>query len=188
MAQMIGVLAALVIGGLFLISMMTTLFNIQVNSRDLADTVPIHKNTEHLCNQMQSTLGLVGIGIHDGTAIVTASATEFKFRTQWDVFGDTLSTVKDTIWIRQGTNYNQLGRDVLVTCHNLPVSDFYAVQWFKSIAFTYYDVSGNITATLADIRSIRVDLSLEKPSSLVGRPTMKNKVSFWCYFKNLYLP
>jgi hypothetical protein len=188
MAQIIGVIAALIIGGLFLTTMMTTLYNIQVNSKDLADTVPLHKNTEHMCNQMQSTLGLVGIGIHDGTAILTASSTEFKFRTKWDVFGDSLKTVADTVWIRSGSTVNQLGRDVLVTCHNQPVSDFKAILWFKSMAFTYYDASGSITSTLSSIRSMRVDVSFEKQSSIMGRPTMKNKVSFWSYFKNLYLP
>jgi hypothetical protein len=188
MAQIIGVIAALIIGGLFLTTMMTTLFNIQVNSKDLADTVPLHKNTEHLCNQMQSTLGMVGIGIHDGTAIVTASSSEFKFRTMWNVLGDSLSTVADTVWIRSGSTVNQLGRDVLVTSHNQLISDFKAVQWFKAMSFTYFDASGNITSTLANIRSMRVDLSFEKQSSMMGRPAMKNKVSFWCYFKNLYLP
>jgi hypothetical protein len=188
MAQIIGVIAALIIGGLFLTTMMTTLFNIQVNSRDLADTVPLHKNTEHMCNQMQSTLGLVGIGIHDGSAIVAAGQNEFKFRTMWDVFGDTLSTVADTVWIRSGNTANQLGKEVYVTCHSQPISDFRAVQWFKSMTFSYFDASGNTTATLENIRSMRVDLSFEKQSSMMGRPTMKNKVSFWCYFKNLYLP
>ncbi|HNX00011.1 MAG TPA: hypothetical protein PLE74_13360 [Candidatus Cloacimonadota bacterium] len=188
MDQMIGIIAALIIGTLFLTTMMTTLFNIQINSRDLADTVPLHKSTEHLCNQLQSTLGMVGIGIHDGTAIITASSTEFKFRTMWSVFGDSLSTTADTVWVRQGSTVNQLGRDVLVTCHSQSLSDYRAVQWFKSMSFTYFDASGNVTTTLANIRSMRVDLSFEKPSSMAGRAPMKNKVSFWCYFKNLYLP
>jgi hypothetical protein len=193
MGQMIGVVAALVIGGLFLTTMMATLFNMQANSRDIANTVPLHQNAERLSNQLHDVLAMQGLNIKDGTSVVSATTTQFKFKTCWNFDNDSLSTTVDTIRITYDNTPGQLGKKMIVTAQGpsggvRKIGDFESIQWLKDINFVYYDVNGSVTATTANIRSLRLDLSFEKASSTMGKPTIKNKVSLWSYFKNLYLP
>ena len=191
MSSLLDAIGALAIGGLFLVTMFTTLFNVQVTGQNIGLQVNLNQCAQVICRELDLYLGKVGVDV-SGPDILEAEPQSFEFRSKWSITADTTTTTENTVKIAIGDSM-PCGFPIEVTQNDtlIPGSDI--ALWLKSLNFTYYNEDDRIILTPLDslnhIRSVKVDMEFFHEGSSVGTGArnINTKIVFWKYFKNLYL-
>jgi len=190
MSSLLDAIGAVAIGGLFLVTMFTTLFNVQVTGQNIGLQVTLNQCADVICDELDNYLGKVCIDVtgSGSDTIMVAASDSFKFCSNWDVFADITTSSENVIKIALGDS-THIGYPMEVTQNGILVSGTDIPLWLKSMKFTYYDVDENETFILKDIRSVKVEMEFFHEGSLVGpgERNINTKIIFWKYFKNLYL-
>lgn len=194
MGSLLDAIGAVAIGGLFLITMFTTLFNVQVTGQNIGLQVTLNQCADVICDELDNYLGIVCIdATGSGTdTIMVAASDSFKFCSNWDVFADTTTSSENVIKIALG-NSTPIGYPMQVTQNDTLIPGTDIALWLKSLNFTYYNEDDRIILTPIDsldyIRSVKVEMEFFHEGSLVGpgERSINTKIIFWEYFKNLYI-
>ena len=191
MGSLLDAIGALAIGGLFLVTMFTTLFNVQVTGQDIGLQVNLNQCAQVVCKELDRYLGKVGVNI-SGSDILVAEPDSFKFRSKWSITADTTTSTENIVKIAMGDSMT-CGYPMEVTENDTLILGTDIALWLKSLNFTYYNEDDRIILTPIDsldhIRSVKVDMEFFHEGSSVG-PGARNintKIILWKYFKNLYL-
>jgi prepilin-type N-terminal cleavage/methylation domain-containing protein len=97
-----------------------------------------------------------------GAGIVAASATSLRFTVDRNFDGDLNDVSEDITYDVTGGNLqltDDIGTETLTDNVN-------------NISFTYFDQDGAVTATVGDIRSVEISLTLQEPAGR-GRPVLR---------------
>ena len=192
MFSLFDALASVIIGGLVILMILTSLLNIQEHAYNTTMQVTVNQISEHVSSVLQDYLSNVGLNVDPVTAIVHARKKSFRF---WALEYDETTPVE--YHMEQAAQDTLTGWwPVIVRINGLKVmGNFYTEERFK---YEYFDEDGNLipfvgssipAGNLPDIRSMRCELAFVHSGwSYAGHTsTLKNRIVFWKFFKNLYL-
>jgi len=168
MAALLDVMFSIVLGSLFLLMILAYNF-------DMVDAS--HINNMYL--NVQSTgigfqeilkydLKKIGLGVSDSTVVFTiANTNQIKFKTDLDLDGS-INVVHYYTGDLSSADFTENPNDMLLyrKVDNNPVEHFSIGM--TDIRFNYYDMDGNETAILADIRHIGYSFYLESTFAYDG--------------------
>lgn len=190
MTSLLDALGAAAIGGLFIITMLTAMFNIQAEGFNATMAITTTRISEEYVNLVDSLyMAKVGLGAIEGDEIITADENEFVFITQWNYLAEPprlISGVNFEISIVVG---DETDDGYPLTVHQDNEHLFGPIYLSENDIFTYYDVDENETTTRAEIRSARVQMAFRTETYRFqsGPQSVSYRLTFWKYFKNLYL-
>jgi len=180
MSSILDVLGAMITGSIILLMMFSALFNIQVISYNTQLQISLSQMSEDLITGrkigndhylgLESFLSRVGAGVPDSLAIIEATSTSFKFLGR----SNTSSAISSPLYVYKDDMVNHISGPF----------------WLADpLSLTYYDENENPTLNIADIRSIKVDITFlyNTYRSDIDKKLIKHNIVFWKYFKNLYL-
>ena len=182
MVSLLDVLGATVIGAILILSMINAQYNIQAMSLDIRMYVNLFDISDNTVSVLESYLSKVGFGV-DTTAIIAAAPDSFEFRAKFSLADSTFSTLS----VVQGDSIADKGYPFQLKRNG--VTELGPFYLSNSLRFTYYDADGNTTSVLANIRSVKSEMEFFYASLRGGINIRKYKhrITFWKYFKNLYL-
>lgn len=188
MGSMINVIGATAIGAMFLLTVLSGIFNAQAIAFNAKMQVTLAKVSEDVIEILDTYyLSRVGLGV-SSNEIISASDSSFEFKSRLD--DATGNETEFTILITKD------GNDDLVVYRDgaLDFGPFKLSDSTDNLKFTYfkYDSStgGDIEeSSLNLIQSVEVDIEFQYQTYKMesGVDYVKYKVKFWSYFKNLYL-
>jgi len=194
MSALIDAIGALVIGGLLLLIMINTLFNIHAQSVDIEQQLILSQISENIARIIGGYLSLAGAG-ESGSIIDSTGVHRLRFAANDTTFTSVLRTYD----IVQGDS-TQFGFPLEVFVDgNRELGPFYLSE---EMQITYFDENdNNIVLTnglvpsvnLDDIRYIRLEFEFFfdafSPADIPGwlRDDPKNHIVLWRYFINMYL-
>ena len=187
MQAIIDVIGALAIGGLVLITMLTTLFNVQFTSHDIARSVLLYDNVQKACEMLHSTLATVAIDMPLDSIFVTTTANRFSFYSKWNINNDQLDTGIHQYTVYLDDTSTDLGSELILTQDGTPTQNLSSILWLSSLQFAYLDAADNPTANQSLIRTIRVDMQFSRTASNMDRNDLNTNISLWNSFKNISL-
>ena len=190
MHSFLDAIAAVLVGGIVLLTVLTAITNIQEHAYNTTMQVTVNQISEHVSTVLQKYLSAVGLNVDSATAIVHARKKSFRFRGEYnDIIHEFL--------IEQGTQDTTTGWWPLsIKSDGITImGNFYTEEEVK---YSYYDIDGNKIAfvgnsiaagNLPNIRSIRCEQSFVHPGWIYGgqTTTIRNRIVFWKFFKNMYL-
>ena len=188
MGSMINVIAATAIGAMFLLTILSSIFNAQAIAFNAKMQVTLAQVSEDVIEILDTYyLSRVGLGV-SGNKIISASDSTFIFESclDDDIGDDTQYTISIT---KDGNDDLVVYRDGALDFGPFELSDS-----TDNLKFTYfkYDSStgGDIEESSINlIQSVEVDIEFEYKTFKIetGVDYVRHKVKFWTYFKNLYL-
>jgi len=191
MTSLLDAIFATINSGLFLITIFTTLFNLQASSQDTTFHVTLNNAAEVQYQELDNCLGKVGAGVYSGQILV-AEPDSFVFKTKYDLINDIMGSVINTISISLGDSTSQ-GIPIKIMQNGVPLPGSNVPLWLRDLNFSYYDIDENQITTPGDslsyIRLLKTDLQFAFETSYVG-PGERNiitNLTFWKYFINFYL-
>lgn len=192
MARMIIIIASTAIGAMFLLTVLSGIFNAQAIAFNAKMQVTLAQVSEDVIEILDTYyLSRVGLGV-PGDKIISALDNTFIFESCLD--DDIGDDTQYTISITKDANGN-------LVVYREGVLDFGPFELSDSadnLKFTYYKydstTGGDIEvaspdSNKEDILSIEVDIEFEYQTYKIetGVDYVRHKVKFWSYFKNLYL-
>ncbi|MDP8202212.1 MAG: hypothetical protein P9M11_08730 [Candidatus Tenebribacter burtonii] len=190
MSSILDVLGAMITGSIILLMMFSALFNIQVISYNTQLQISLSQMSEDLITGrkigndhylgLESFLSRVGAGVPDSLAIIEATSTSFKFLGR----SNTSSAISTYYFVQKAAS------SPLYVYKDDMVNHISGPFWLADpLSLTYYDENENPTLNIADIRSIKVDITFlyNTYRSDIDKKLIKHNIVFWKYFKNLYL-
>ncbi|GEM_PF-897154 len=198
MGSMLDVIGATIIGAVFILAMVTAVYNVQVityNSNMMLTTTQV---TDRVITAIDSFyVPNLGLGVTSGDAIKEAGEHSFKFK------GIIEGSVIDTILIRrEGTagNYTlNIYKELPGGSLSQQLGPFNLTDSENNLKFTYFKYvlsGGTYTATpitgsadIPDIRFVQIDLDMKQNMvrNDVDARDLHNHIQTWVYFKSLYI-
>lgn len=198
MGSMLDVLGATVIGAVFILAMVTAVYNVQVitfNSEMMLTNTEI---TDRIVTAIDSLyIPDAGLGVTDGVAIKDASERSFRFK------GMIEGSVVDTILIRRE---GSVGNYTINFYKELPggslsrlMGPFDLTDNDTNLKFTYFKYADNgsgLEPTLISgssdwqsIRLVQVDIDLQQRMirNDIDARKLHNHVRTWVYLKSLFI-
>lgn len=179
--SLLDAIGATIIGGMLLLTMINAIHHTQAIGINIEMHVNLFDISDNTVSIIESYLSKVGFGV-DTTAIIAATPDSFQFRAKMSLDDYTFSTLS----VVQGDNTDkgyplQIKRDGVTVLGPFYLSD--------SLRFTYYDADGDTTSVLANIRSVKSEMEFfyEAFRGDLDKRQLKHRITFWKYFKNLYL-
>ncbi|MBN1326599.1 MAG: hypothetical protein JW996_01485 [Candidatus Cloacimonetes bacterium] len=194
MASILDALGAVIIGGLLLLTMMASLFNLQGKAIDIEQQVILAEVSESVAGIISEYLAVAGAG--QSAQILSGTGDS---RLTFTGSNSTYTSALNTYDIRQDS-VTTLGFPLSVFIDNFRVLGPFFLS--DSLRFFYFDdalnsistVNGNIAnENLHQIRSVRMEMEFFydafAPDSLAGpdRKDPKNRIVMWQYLNNMYL-
>jgi len=183
MGSMLDAIGALVIGGMILISIFNTMFNVNFLGYDLNMEFQLMKTSEQIVAGIDTLyLAKVGSGMGTSTGIKVATPINFKYQYK----ATPQATVADEINIVQEAKATNGYPLKVYRNGKLELGPFWLAD---SLKFIYYSKSGNVTTNVDSVRSVRVRMNFtyDYLSSGQGGRKIRYDTTFWRYFENLYL-
>jgi len=192
MYSLLDAIASVIVGGLVLLMVLTSLLNIQEQAYNTTMQVTTNKISEGVSSILQDYLSNVALNINPDVAIVHARKKSFRY---WGMDYDDSTPIE--YHIRQAAQDTTTGwwpLQVRIDGSQV-MGNFYTEEKF---IYDYYDADGNLipfvgsnipSADLPNIRSMRCELAFVQPGwDYVGHTsTIRNRIVFWKFFKNMYL-
>jgi hypothetical protein len=195
---MLDVIGATVIGAVFILAMVTAVYNVQVITHNSNMMLTNTEITDRIITAMDSLyIPKAGLGVTDGVTIKDASARSFRFK------GMVEGSVVDTILIRrEGTQGNytlNIYKELAGGSLSRQMGPFALTDDDRNLKFTYYKYADNgsgLEPTLisgsADWQSIRlvqidIDLQQTMVRNDIDPRTLHNHVRTWVYLKSLFI-
>jgi len=194
MSALIDAIGALVIGGLLLLIMINTLFNIHSQAVDIEQQLILSQISENITRIITGYLSLAGAG-ESGVILDSTGVHRLKFNASDSTYTSDLRTFD----IIQGDS-TQFGFPLVVNVDDVrELGPFYLSE---EMEITFFDENDNHivltnglvpSGNLDDIRYIRLELeffydafsSNDVPGWIREDP--KNHIILWRYFINMYL-
>jgi len=188
MLSLIDAISAVVTGGLILVAIFTSLFNVQASSHNITFLVTLLDFTNVQLNEIESCLGKLGVDVED-PKIIAAEPERIAFRSRWSLFADTTTSSVNIIELSLGDS-TAYGRPVIITQNDSLIQGTQAPLFLDALRFTYFDANEHIIVSPADsleyIRMVRIDLEFQRTGATMERD-IKAKFTSWKYLKNMYL-
>ena len=193
MGNMINVIGATAIGAMFLLTVLTGIFNAQAIGNNAKMQVTLTQVSEDVTDILNTYyMSRVGLGVYSGDRITYASDDSLQFKSCLDdVIGD--DTEYTILITKDGNGDLVVYRNGVIDFGPFGLSDS-----ADNLNFTYfkYDSSTGGDTEVAspntnksDILSVEVDLEFQYQTYKMesGVDYVRHKIKFWSYFKNLYL-
>jgi hypothetical protein len=192
MSSLIDAIGALIIGGLLLLIMINTLFNIQAQSVDIEQQLILSQISENIARIISGYLSLAGAG--EGGAVLDSTGIH---RLRYIASDTTFTSTLKTFDIVQGDS-TQFGFPLEVYVNgNRELGPFFLSE---AMEITYFDENDNEIALTNGfvpnpdiVRYIRLEFEFFydafSPPDIPGwlRDDPKNRIVLWRYFINTYL-
>ena len=192
MGSMINVIGATAIGAMFLLTILSGIFNAQALAFNAQMQITLAQVSEDVIEILDTYyLSRVGLGI-PGNKITSALENSFQFESclDDDIEDDTQYTILIT---KDGNSNLVVYREGILDFGPFELSDS-----ADNLKFTYYKydstTGGDIEvaspdSNKGDILSIEVDIEFKYQTYKMesGVDYVRYKVKFWSYFKNLYI-
>lgn len=183
MGSLLDAVGALVIGGMFLVTMFTAQFNVRSIGSDSNMELTLIEMSEKVVDNVNSYLSKVGLGVVGTDKISVASPNSFEFKGKDNILDPTYTILV----VQEAYDDAEKGYPFKIYRNgSLELGPFYLAD---SLRITYYDIDEVITYTRENIRSIKVEMEFTYDiySSGVRNKKIRNKITFWKYFDNLYI-
>lgn len=199
MGSMLDVIGALVIGGMFIITMMTSIFKIQQLSYNSNMLTTLNKTSELVTRVIDyEYLARLGNGLKDKSSIITeANDTTFTFR-----YKKATAIIPVSMQLRTHTTISNIYNfGVYVNSSATPSLGTFLLEakntgtGAKKSIFTYYNENDARIMTPNDslqyIRSMRLSLYFVYEGRLTGAGVgvdkrYRNQIYLWKYFNNMW--
>ncbi len=194
MSALIDAIGALIIGGMLLLIMVNSMFNIHAQSVDIEQQLILSQISENVARIIGGYLSLAGAG--ESGAILDSTGTH---RLRYIASDTTFTSTLRTYDIVQG-NSTQFGFPLEIYIDGSRImGPFYLAE---EMEITYFDENNNEIvqsngfipiASLEDLRYMRMELEFFydafSPPDVPGwmREDPKNHIVLWRYFINMYL-
>jgi len=194
MSALIDAIGALVIGGILILTMVNSIFNIHAQSVDIEQQLILSQISENIAKIVTGYLSRAGAG-ETGSIMDSTGVHRLKFSASDSTYTSTLKTFD----IIQGDS-TQFGYPLEVYVDNVKeLGPFYLSE---EMTITYFDGNNNVinlvngmvpSANLGNLRNMRLELEFfydafsppDIPS--LTREEPKNRIVLWRYFINMYL-
>ena len=183
MAAILEAIAATVIGGIFILTMIVSVINIQAIGVNTNQQIALVKISEEVVSVVENYLSLVGAGVSDAAAIISTRDTLFTYS-----YADYDGGASHVVDIEQ-ENINGVKRlSIFVDGGATPVLGPFELSDF-GIQFTYYDVNGNPNPADHLVRYIKMIMEFEYDTYRedIDKRYIRHRIQIWKYFKNLYI-
>lgn len=194
MSALIDAIGALVIGGLLLLMIVNSLFNIHAQSVDIEQQLLLSQVSENIARILSGYLSLAGAG--EGGAILDSTGVH---RLRYIANDSTFTSILRTYDIVQGDS-TQGGFPLEIFVDGTRIMGPFFLS--EEMQLTFYNENDNQmsltndlipSADLVDIRYIRLEIEFFydafSPLDIPGwiRDDPKNHIVLWRYFVNMYL-
>lgn len=194
MAALIDAVGASIIGGLLLLVMINSMFNLQTQAINIEKLVLLAQVSDNMSTVITDYLNMAGAGTSGGIMDSTG-LTRLRFSTRDSSFASTLRTFD---FIQQNQTDTGFPFEIHVD-GNLTAGPY---MLSEPVAITYFNADDNVipfvnnvisTSNLANIRYIRMQLDFFydsfSPMQTVGPDDTDphNTIIIWRYFINTYL-
>ena len=181
--SLIDVLGATIIGAILLLSMLSATYHVQAMSLNIRMYVNLFDISDNTISIVEAYLSKVGFGLPAGTtAILAATPDSVLFRAKLSLLDSTYTTLS----LVQGDSIADKGYPFQLKRNGVrELGPFYLSD---KMILTYYDENVDATTDPPDIRSVKCEMEFfYKTSGKFDTKQYKNRITFWKYFKNLYL-
>ena len=177
-------IAATIIGGIFILTMITSIINIQAVGVNTNQQIQLVEISEDVVSVIESYLSLVGAGVADSVnAIISTQDTLFSY-SYADSVGGSPHVIDMTQENINGVKQLSVYEDGNVT----PVLGPFELSDF-GIQFIYYDVNDNPNPADSLVRYVQMIMEFEYDTYRedIDKRFIRHRIQIWKYFKNLYL-
>ena len=176
-------IAATIIGGIFILTMITSIINIQAVGVNTNQQILLVEISEDVVSVIESYLSLVGAGVADSAAIITTRDTLFSY-SYADSVGGSPHIINMTQENISGAKQLSVYEDGNVT----PVLGPFELSDF-GIQFTYYDVNNNPNPADSLVRYVKMIMEFQYDTFRedIDKRFIRHRIQIWKYFKNLYI-
>jgi len=179
-------IAATIIGGIFILTMITSIINIQAVGVNTNQQILLVEISEDVVSVIESYLSLVGAGVADSAAIITTRDTLFSYSYADSVGGSPhiINMTQENISGAKQLSVYEDYEDGNVT----PILGPFELSDY-GIQFTYYDVDDNANPADSLVRYVQMIMEFEYDTFRddIDKRFIRHRIQIWKYFKNLYL-
>jgi len=184
------VIGSVVAGTFIIITIIYSIFNIQRMNHNIS-TLLLLNNTANTMTDVIDLMYLEPVARNlgrDEEAIIRATSNEFRFRKRVVDEGDLMEYHLQTVADASG-NISFIVREVNAGVTGTGTEVFNSAPFFiqSGDVFSYFNRHGNPTDTLSAIHGIKVDFVYVKPGWNAESDEILYPITFWRYFKNIYL-
>ena len=183
MVTLLESIAATIIGGIFILTMITSIINIQAVGVNTNQQIILVEISEDVVSVIESYLSLVGAGVADSAAIISTQDTLFSYS-----YADSVGGAPHVVDITQENINGAKQLSVYADGNVTPVLGPFELSDF-GIQFTYYDVNNNPNPADSLVRYVQMIMEFEYDTFRedIDKRFIRHRIQIWKYFKNLYL-
>ena len=175
-------IGATIIGGIFILTMITSIINIQAVGVNINQQIVLVKISEDVVSVIESYLSLVGASVAD-SAIISTQDTLFTYS-----YADSVGGSRHVVNMAQENINGEKQLSVYVDGSATPVLGPFELSDF-GIQFTYYDVDDIPNPADSLVRYVQMIMEFEYDTYRddIDKRFITHRIQIWKYFKNLYL-
>lgn len=182
MVSLLEAIGATIIGGIFILTMITSIINIQAVGVNTSQQIGLVKISEDVVSVIESYLSVVGAGVAD-SAIISTQDTLFTYS-----YADSVGGSRHIVNIEQENINGEKQLSVYVDGSVTPALGPFELSDF-GIQFTYYDVDDIPNPADSLVRYVQMIMEFEYDTYRddIDKRFIRHRIQIWKYFKNLYL-
>ena len=182
MAAILEAIGATIIGGIFILTMITSIINIHAAGVNINQQIELVEISEDVVSVIETYLSLVGAGVED-SAIISTQDTLFTYS-----YADSVDGTRHIVNMAQENINNSKQLSVYVDGNPTPVLGPFELSDF-GIQFTYYDANDNTNPADSLVRYVQMIMEFQYDTFRddIDKRYIRHRIQIWKYFKNLYI-
>ena len=182
MIAILEAIGATVIGGIFILTMITAIINIHAIGVNTNQQIELVEISEDVVSVVETYLSLVGAGVAD-SAIISTQDTSFTYS-----YADSVGGTRHIVNMAQIDEGGSKQLAVYADGSTTPVLGPFELSDY-GVQFTYYDVNDNPNPADSLVRYIQMVMEFQYDTFRddIDRRYIRHRIQIWKYFKNLYL-
>ena len=182
MAAILEAIGATIIGGIFILTMITSIIYIHAAGVNINEQIELVEISEDVVSVIETYLSLVGAGVAD-SAVISTQDTLFTFS-----YADSVGGARHIVNMAQEDLADNKQLAVYVDGGATPVLGPFELSDF-GIQFTYYDVNDNPNPADSLVRYVQMIMEFQYDTFRedIDKRFIRHRIQIWKYFKNLYI-
>ncbi|HHE40872.1 MAG TPA: hypothetical protein ENL10_05165 [Candidatus Cloacimonetes bacterium] len=182
MAAILEAIGATIIGGIFILTMITSIINLHAIGVNVNQQIELVEISEDVVSVIESYLSLVAAGVVD-SAIISTQDTSFTYS-----YADSVGGTRHIVNMAQEDIDDSKQLSVYVDSGTEPELGPFELSDF-GVQFTYYDVNDNPNPADSLVRYVQMIMEFQYDTFRedIDKRFVRHRIQIWKYFKNLYL-
>ncbi|MCB5229781.1 MAG: hypothetical protein LHW44_06960 [Candidatus Cloacimonetes bacterium] len=187
MSVILDVMAAVVLGSILLLMMITFQYNLREATDRALYTKQMLDHMDLAAYKLNGVVALAGIGFEPNEMVVHARPDSLVFNTYWDYQNNILGTHSNTLSISLSPMPSPYGKALVIRQNGVPLNDLGHIFWVDRLRFVYHDRDGRVTTDRTKVRDTNIYLTFFRDPPRAGGQTLRNNLEIKCFFMNAFM-